>query len=68
MIKPGEEPDVVAGQVPAGGSVLDLGAGVGRMRLTDEQLGAALEEAGLRLDRFVTDDRVWVKAVPSAAS
>ncbi|MFK4036894.1 hypothetical protein ACI2LC_13965 [Nonomuraea wenchangensis] len=68
MIEPGEEPDVVAGQVPAGGSVLDLGAGAGRTRPTDEQMATALEEAGLRLDRFVTDDRVWVKAVPSSAS
>ncbi|WP_336206450.1 class I SAM-dependent methyltransferase [Nonomuraea sp. LPB2021202275-12-8] len=35
-------------------------------RLTDEQLGAALAGAGLRLDRFLTDDRTWLRAVPAA--
>lgn len=33
-------------------------------RLSDEQLEAALREAGLRLDRFLTDDRGWLRAVP----
>ncbi|MFI6706620.1 class I SAM-dependent methyltransferase [Nonomuraea sp. NPDC050478] len=37
-------------------------------RLSDDQLAAALEAAGLRLDRFLTDDRTWVKAVPSTGS
>lgn len=37
-------------------------------RLSDEQLAAALEEAGLRLDRFLTDDRGWLKAVPSTGA
>ncbi|MFG1946935.1 class I SAM-dependent methyltransferase [Nonomuraea sp. NPDC048826] len=37
-------------------------------RLSDEQLAAALEAAGLRLDRFLTDDRGWVKAVPAAGA
>ncbi|MFI6290717.1 class I SAM-dependent methyltransferase [Nonomuraea sp. NPDC050790] len=32
-------------------------------RLTDDELRAELEAAGLRLDRFLTDDRTWVLAV-----
>lgn len=31
LIPAGPEPDIVAGAVPAGGSILDLGAGVGRL-------------------------------------
>jgi len=34
-------------------------------RLTDEQFTAALTGAGLRLDRFLTDDRSWARAVPA---
>ncbi|WP_219513818.1 class I SAM-dependent methyltransferase [Nonomuraea ceibae] len=34
--------------------------------LTDERLAEALAEAGLRLDRFLTEDRAWLKAVPDA--
>jgi SAM-dependent methyltransferase len=32
--------------------------------LTDEQFEEALAEAGLRVDRYLTEDRVWVRAVP----
>ncbi|MFI8188047.1 class I SAM-dependent methyltransferase [Streptomyces sp. NPDC085946] len=31
--------------------------------LTTEQFEEALEEAGLRVDRYLTEDRVWVRAV-----
>ncbi|NUO96641.1 MAG: class I SAM-dependent methyltransferase [Nonomuraea sp.] len=31
LLKPGEDPDLVAGVTPPGGSVLELGAGVGRV-------------------------------------
>ncbi|MCF6471360.1 class I SAM-dependent methyltransferase [Nonomuraea sp. MG754425] len=34
-------------------------------RLTDGDLAAALEAEGLRLDRFLTEDRTWVVAVPA---
>lgn len=34
-------------------------------RLTDERLAAELARAGLRLERFVTDDRTWVLAAPA---
>jgi SAM-dependent methyltransferase len=32
--------------------------------LTKEQFEEALAEAGLRVDRYLTEDRVWVRAVP----
>lgn len=32
--------------------------------LTREQFEQALGEAGLRVDRYLTEDRVWVRAVP----
>jgi SAM-dependent methyltransferase len=32
--------------------------------LTREQFEGALEEAGLRVDRYLTEDRIWVRAVP----
>jgi SAM-dependent methyltransferase len=31
--------------------------------LTREQFEGALEEAGLRVDRYLTEDRIWVRAV-----
>ncbi|MFJ8052492.1 class I SAM-dependent methyltransferase [Streptomyces luteogriseus] len=31
--------------------------------LTKEQFEKALEEAGLRVDRYLTEDRIWVRAV-----
>ncbi|MER5829578.1 class I SAM-dependent methyltransferase [Streptomyces sp. NPDC002130] len=34
--------------------------------LTEEQFEAALEEAGLKVDRYLTEDRTWVRAVPTA--
>ncbi|MEU9557752.1 class I SAM-dependent methyltransferase [Streptomyces fumanus] len=34
--------------------------------LTREQFEAALAEAGLRVDRYLTEDRIWVRAVPAA--
>ncbi|MDX3310204.1 class I SAM-dependent methyltransferase [Streptomyces sp. NPDC054884] len=34
--------------------------------LTREQFEEALTEAGLRVDRYLTEDRVWVRAVPRA--
>ncbi|AWT42500.1 MULTISPECIES: class I SAM-dependent methyltransferase [Streptomyces] len=35
--------------------------------LTKEQFEEALAEAGLRADRYLTEDRIWVRAVPAAA-
>ncbi|WP_286257635.1 class I SAM-dependent methyltransferase [Streptomyces graminofaciens] len=32
--------------------------------LTEEQFEEALGEAGLKVDRYLTEDRTWVKAVP----
>lgn len=37
-------------------------------RLTDEELDANLSRAGLKLDRFLTEDRTWVRAVPRVVS
>jgi SAM-dependent methyltransferase len=34
------------------------------MRLDDAELAAALSGAGLRLDRYLTDDHSWFRAVP----
>jgi SAM-dependent methyltransferase len=34
-------------------------------RLDDDQVAAALAEAGLRLDAWVTPDRAWLRAVPA---
>jgi hypothetical protein len=31
--------------------------------LTKEQFEEALAEAGLRVDRYLTEDRIWVRAV-----
>ncbi|MFE7761631.1 class I SAM-dependent methyltransferase [Streptomyces sp. NPDC057438] len=33
--------------------------------LTEEQFDAALGEAGLKAERYLTEDRTWVKAVPA---
>ena len=33
-------------------------------RLDDTELAAVLADAGLRLDRYLTDDRSWLRAVP----
>jgi len=35
------------------------------MRLDEEQLRSALGESGLRLDRYLTDDHSWLRAVPA---
>jgi SAM-dependent methyltransferase len=35
-------------------------------RLDDAALAAALAEAGLAVDAYLTDDRTWVRAVPAA--
>lgn len=35
------------------------------MRVEEEQLRAALGSAGLALDRYLTDDRQWIRAVPA---
>ncbi|MFI7612263.1 class I SAM-dependent methyltransferase [Nonomuraea terrae] len=37
-------------------------------RLTDDELAAALEAEGLRLERFLTEDRTWVAAAPAFTS
>jgi SAM-dependent methyltransferase len=34
------------------------------MRLDETELPAVLADAGLRLDRYLTDDRTWFRAVP----
>jgi SAM-dependent methyltransferase len=36
------------------------------MRLGEPELGAALAAAGLRLDRYLTEDHSWFRAVPHA--
>jgi SAM-dependent methyltransferase len=36
-------------------------------RLDDTELAAVLADAGLRLDRYLTDDRTWLRAVPEGA-
>ncbi|HYB49204.1 MAG TPA: hypothetical protein VED20_17910 [Streptosporangiaceae bacterium] len=36
-------------------------------RLDHDELAAALAEAGLRLDRYLTEDRNWFRAVPANA-
>jgi hypothetical protein len=33
-------------------------------RLDDTELAAVLAAAGLRLDRYLTDDHTWFRAVP----
>jgi SAM-dependent methyltransferase len=33
-------------------------------RLDDTELAAVLADAGLRLDRYLTEDRTWLRAVP----
>jgi SAM-dependent methyltransferase len=35
--------------------------------LSKEQFEAALQEAGLRVDRYLTEDGTWVRAVPATA-
>ena len=34
-------------------------------RLDDADLRAVLDGAGLRLDRYLTEDRAWLRAVPA---
>ncbi len=34
-------------------------------RLDDAELAAVLAGAGLRLDRFLTDDHSWLRALPA---
>jgi SAM-dependent methyltransferase len=34
-------------------------------RLDETELAAVLADAGLRLDRYLTDDRAWLRAVPA---
>ncbi|MDO0932338.1 class I SAM-dependent methyltransferase [Streptomyces sp. DG2A-72] len=36
--------------------------------LTKEQFEEALAEAGLRVDKYLTDERIWVRAVPVGAA
>jgi hypothetical protein len=38
------------------------------MRLDDTELADALAAAGLRLDRYLTEDRSWFRAVPVPAA
>jgi SAM-dependent methyltransferase len=38
------------------------------MRLEDAALEAALDEAGLRLDRYLSEDRSWFRALPVPAA
>jgi hypothetical protein len=33
-------------------------------RLDEAELAAVLADAGMRLDRYLTDDRTWLSAVP----
>jgi hypothetical protein len=64
----------VAEAMPVGGSVLELGCGAGRMTrqlvmrvfADQDELGAALAEAGLRLDRWLDGDKGrWFVAIPT---
>jgi 16S rRNA A1518/A1519 N6-dimethyltransferase RsmA/KsgA/DIM1 with predicted DNA glycosylase/AP lyase activity len=63
-----------------GTSVLELGCGTGRIthplvalghpvvaarRLDDAEMAAVLADAGLRLDRYLTDEHGWLRAVPA---
>jgi spermidine synthase len=34
-------------------------------RLDETELAAALADAGLRLDRYLTDDHAWLRAMPA---
>jgi hypothetical protein len=34
-------------------------------RLDDAEMAAVLADAGLRLDRYLTDDRDWLRSVPA---
>ena len=36
-------------------------------RLDETELAAVLADAGLRLDRYLTDDRTWLRALPEGA-
>jgi SAM-dependent methyltransferase len=36
-------------------------------RLDDREVAAVLADAGLRLDRYLTDDRRWLRAIPGSA-
>ncbi len=36
-------------------------------RLDETELAAGLADAGLRLDRYLTDDRTWLSTVPEGA-
>ena len=38
------------------------------MRLDDSELAAALAGAGLRLDRYLTEDHSWLRAVPQSGA
>jgi SAM-dependent methyltransferase len=38
------------------------------MRLDETELAAALADAGLRLDRYLTEDRSWFRAIPVGPS
>ena len=38
------------------------------MRLDDSELAAALAAAGLRLDRYLTEDHSWLRAVPQSGA
>ena len=74
------EPAIVHEAAGPGASILELGCGAGRVthplialghqtfittRLDEAGLTAALAAAGLRLDRYLTEDRSWFRAVPA---
>src|SRR5690606_28258603 len=52
LVPVGAEPDIVAGVVPAGGSVLDLGAGVGRVTHPLDEAGSEVVGADESADRL----------------
>jgi SAM-dependent methyltransferase len=59
------EPGVVSGTVEYQAGDLLWTQTFGSRRLDDAALGQFLGAAGLALDRYLTDDHTWVRAVPA---
>jgi len=73
------EPAIVHDAVRPGASILELGSGTGQLthplvalgqsftatRLDETEMATVLGEAGLRLDRYLTDDHAWLRVVPA---
>jgi 2-polyprenyl-3-methyl-5-hydroxy-6-metoxy-1,4-benzoquinol methylase len=73
------EPAIAHGALRPGASILELGSGTGQLthplvalgqsftatRLDETEMATVLGEAGLRLDRYLTDDHAWLRVVPA---